>query len=186
MAMSCSDYIERFSAFLDGDASSEELSAFEAHLEACAACRRYRAVVEHGAAVLRSLPSPPLREDFEPRLRHRLYHVDDERSLAAHQSATPALTVVGIAILLTALAWAPVLRDGTPDIRLEAIVIDRAPAARSPIRPTGVMPLGTYGTKTPADLAAGLWEETLLYDYSALSQRYNQRARVRRVSDTER
>ena len=136
--------------------------------------------------MLRSLPTPTLREDFEPRLRHRLYHVDDERSIAAHQSATPALTVVGIAILLTALAWAPVLRSGPPELRLEAIVVDRAPAARSPIRPAGLMPLGTYGTKTPAELASGLWDQTLLYDYSALSQRYNQRARVRRVSDVER
>jgi anti-sigma factor RsiW len=184
--MSCSDFIERFSAFLDGDVSSEEIAALEAHLQACAACRRYRAVLQHGAAVLRTLPAPPLREDFEPRLRHRLYHVDDERSIAAHQSATPALTVVGIAILLTALAWAPLLRDGPPDVRLEAIVVDRAPAARAPVQPTGLMPLGTYGTTTPVGLAAGLWEQTLLYDYSALSQRYNQRARVRRVSDTER
>jgi hypothetical protein len=44
-------------------------------------------------------------------------------------------------------------------------------------------PPGTVSTRTPADIASGLWENTLLYDYSALSQRYDQRARVRRVAD---
>lgn len=187
MSMSCSDFIERFSDYLDGSAPAEEAVALEGHLEQCAHCRRYRNVVEHGATVLRSLPSPQLREDFEPRLWHRLYHVDDERVLTAHQSGAPALTVLGIAILLTALAWAPVLRGGPPDVQLEPIVVDRAPRERtSPFRPVGLMPVGTFGTRTPAGIGVGLWDETLLYEYSALSQRYNQRARVLRVSEPDR
>ena len=187
MSMNCSDFIERFSDYLDGSTPAEEAVALEAHLEACEPCRRYRTVVEHGASLLRSLPSPQLREDFEPRLWHRLYHVDDERVLNAHQSGAPALTVLGIAILLTALAWAPVLGGGPRDVQLAPIVVDRAPRAReSPYRPATFMPAGTFGAKSPAGFGVGLWDETIFYEYSALSQRYNQRPAVRRVSDPDR
>lgn len=187
MSMSCADFMERFSDYLDGSAPVEEAVALEGHLERCEACRRYRTVLEHGATVLRTLPAPELREDFEPRLWHRLYHVDDERVLTAHQSGAPALTVLGIAILLTALAWAPVLRGGPDDLRLEPIVVDRAPRAReAPYRPASFLPVGTFGTRSPAGLGVGLWDEALLYEYSALSQRYNQRVPLRRVSDPDR
>jgi anti-sigma factor RsiW len=181
--MNCSEFLVRFTDYLDGATAPEETGAFEAHVRECAACGRYRAVLEEGASVLRTLPQPSLREDFEPRLRHRLYHVDDERALNAHQSGTPALTVLGIAILLTALAWAPVLRGGATEVVLEPIVIDRAPRRASSFLPVMLAPPGTASTRTPADIANGLWENTLLYDYSALSQRYDQRARVRRVAD---
>lgn len=186
MSMTCSEFMERFSDYLDGSTPHEEAAALEAHLERCRPCRRYRNVVEHGADVLRSLPGPQLREDFEPRLWHRLYHVDDERALGAPQSGAPALTVLGIAILLTALAWAPVLRDGPQDLQLDPIVVDRAPRREAPIRPATFLPAGTFGTKNPRDIGVGLWERTLLYEYSALSQRYNQRGGIRRVSEPDR
>jgi anti-sigma factor RsiW len=184
--MNCSDFLTSFTDYLDGRVSAPVAEEIEGHLRVCDSCIRYRRVVEEGATLLSSLPAPELHEDFEPRLRHRLYHVDDERVLSAHQSGASAMTVLGIAILLTALAWAPMLRGGGPDVRLEPIVVDRAPRRASPFRPALLAPPGTFSTKTPSELDDGLWDNTLLYEYSALSQRYNQRMRARRVADFDR
>lgn len=178
--MNCSDLLARFTDYLDGTASDEEMVEFERHLDTCASCVRYRAVLERGADLLRALPEPELREDFGPRLQHRMYHVDDERVLGAHAaSGAPALTVLGIAVLLTAVAWSPTLFTGQPLVQLEPIVVDRAPT-RSPVRPASVTPPGTFSSKTETVLAEGLWANTLLYDYSPLSQRYDRRARAKR------
>ncbi len=184
--MNCSDFLARFNDYLDGPAPPGEIESMEEHLRGCDSCMRYRKVLDLGATVLRALPEPELREDFEPRLRHRLYHVDDERVVNAHQSGAPALTVLGIALLLTALAWAPALRGGASDVLLAPIVVDRAPRRASPFRPVSFAPRGAFSTKNPADLDDGLWDNTLLYEYSALSQRYDQRARVRRVAEPDR
>ena len=183
--MNCSDIVACFTEYLDGSMPESEVAVIDEHLATCATCVRYRNVLEHGAELLRALPEPELREDFRPRLQHRLYHVDDERVLSAHAtSGTPAMTVVGIALLLTAAAWAPTLQNGAPLVELDPIVVDRAP--RASLRPVSSSPLGTFSSKTPADLDDGLWENTLLYDYSPLSQRYGQRMRARRVGEPDR
>jgi len=144
----------------------------EEHLGGCDSCRRYRTVVEHGAELLRSLPAPELREDFEPRLQHRLYHVQEERVLSeAASSRTPALTVVGIALFLAAVAWSPLLRTSAPVVELPPIVVDRAPstsrllpaaAERSPLR-----------LRADPALDQGLWDDTRFYEYTPLSRRYD-------------
>jgi len=171
--MNCSDFVARITDYLDGSATREESEVLDAHLEACASCRRYKAVVEHGASLLRSLPQPELKEDFEPRLRHRIYHLDDLRHLSDHAaSGTPALSVLGIALVLTAVAWAPTLRGDAPVVELDPIVVDRAPV-RSPAR-SGVRPSSGYVRPASLmDLDRRLWDNrTILYEYSPLSQRY--------------
>ena len=178
--MDCSDFVARFTA-LDASAPQEDVQAMEEHVGRCSSCGRYKMVLEHGASLLKSLPEPELREDFGPRLRHRLYHVDDERVLADHATpAVPALAVLGIAILLTAVVWSPVLHDGAPVVELAPIVVSRAPQ-RSPVRPASSSPPGSFSSKTPPDLDGGLWDNTLLYDYSRLSQRYQQSASTSQV-----
>ena len=98
--MNCSDVVARFTDYLDGESSPSEEAAIEEHLSRCDRCVRYRNVLVHGAELLRGLPEPQLRDDFEPRLKHRLFHVDDERTLSAHgASGTPAMTVLSIALL---------------------------------------------------------------------------------------
>lgn len=182
--MNCSDVVNRFTDYLDRNAGASEAAAIERHLERCPSCVRYKAVLERGAGVLRSLPRPELRDDFAPRLQHRLFHVDDERTLVAHAaSGAPALTVVGIAILLTAVAWSPSLLSDAPVVELAPIVVDRAPA-RSSVRPASATPPGTFSTTSELD--QGLWANTLLYDYTPLSQRYEQRARVTGVGQLDR
>ncbi len=183
--MNCSEVVARFSEYLDGTAAQAEAEAIDRHLDGCPRCVRYRNVIEHGARVLRQLPEPELREDFEPRLRHRLYHVDDERTLRAHAaSGSPAMAVLGIALLLTAVAWSPRLFVGDPVVHLEPIVVDRAPR-RTPFRPASTPP-GTFSTKTDPGLDGRLWEGMLLYDFTPLSQRYEQRSRARSVARADR
>jgi len=181
--MNCSDLVERFTDYLDGSVSEEDGASIDRHLDECASCVRYKTVLAHGADLLRSLPEPELREDFVPRLQHRLYHVDDERALGDQAaSGTSALAVLGIAVLLSAVAWSPTFFGGARIVELAPIVVDRAPA-RTPVRPASATPPGTFSTKSQADLREGLWANTLLYDYSPLAQRYDRRARVRRVSE---
>ena len=183
--MNCTEVVARFSEYLDGTVSESDVSAIETHLGECGNCVRYRNVLVNGADLLRDLPELELREDFEPRLKHRLYHVDDERTLRAHAaSGTPAMTVLGIALLLTAIAWSPTIFAGAPVVQLPPIVVDRAPQ-RTPFQPASTVP-GTFSTKAEPDLNDPLWAGQLLYDYTPLSQRYDQRARVRRVGRIDR
>jgi anti-sigma factor RsiW len=184
--MNCSDVVGRFTDYLDGLASGTEAEAIERHLEGCPSCVRYKNVVVHGAELLRTLPEPELESDFGPRLRNRLHNVDDERVLLQHgASGTPAMTVLGIALVLTAVAWSPALFSGENDVELAPIVVNQEPV-RSPARPVRSSPPGVFSTKSTTDLGEGLWANTLLYDYTPLSQRYEQRARGRRAGQLDR
>ena len=178
--MNCSELVARFTDYVDGVAPPEDLGAMEEHLARCDSCRRYKTVVEHGAELLRSLPAPELREDFEPRLQHRLYHVLEEREhLGAPTSRTPALTVLGIAVLLTAVAWSPLLRTSAPVVELPPIVVDRAPQTFR-IRPIAAQESALRLRAAPV-LDQGLWDDTRLYEYSPLSRRYDRDLRARPV-----
>jgi anti-sigma factor RsiW len=177
--MNCSEFISRFTDYVDGDVPPPDVEAMEGHLSGCESCRRYKTVVEHGAALLRSLPAPELREDFEPRLQHRLYHVQEERSVPEHvTSRTPAFAVFGIAVLLTAVAWSPLLRENAPVVQLDPIVVDRAPVAPR-ARPLGPQRRPLELRIAPV-LDEGLWDDTRLYEYSPLSRRYDD-LRLRQV-----
>lgn len=174
--MTCSEYVERFSDIHDGMASEETIRAGEEHLAACPRCRRYRDVLEEGARLLRSLPAPEVREDFVPRLQHRLYHVEEEALLRRHtHSGATAMAVAGMALLLVAVAWAPALRPGVPVVDLPPIVVDDPPASA---RSRSVASFTAFAVRTtPAPVQASLWGDarTVLFEYSRLAQRYGQR-----------
>lgn len=178
--MDCSELIARFSDYIDGSASSEDVRAMEDHLASCASCHRYKAVLENSSSLLKSLPRVELREDFTPRLQHRLYHVQEERVFTDHvASGAPALAVLGIAVLLAVVAWAPVLRDSAPVVQLAPIVVDRAPL-RLPSASNGA--LGALdGGHEGGDLTIDLWDDTRLYEYSQLNRRYQGDAQNRQV-----
>lgn len=152
----------------------------EAHLAGCDSCRRYQVVLQHGASLLQSLPSAELREDFGPRLQHRLYHVQEERSLTEQvASGAPALTVFGIAVLLAAVAWAPTLRASAPVVELPPIVVDRAPRTAPPSGgPVGVP---AARRREAGSLDGNLWDDARLYEYSPLSRRYQGDPQPRQV-----
>jgi hypothetical protein len=126
--MTCSDFVARFSEYFDGTASEKDLREAEEHLSGCCSCRRYRDVVRRGAELLRTLPLPEVPEDFGPRLQHRLYHVDAEAVLKGpSSSAAPGMTVLAMALVLAAVAWAPTLRPTAPEIELPAVEVSQPP-----------------------------------------------------------
>jgi anti-sigma factor RsiW len=169
--MNCSEFVARFSDYVDGTAPPADAEAMEEHVGGCESCRRYKTVVEHGADLLRSLPAPELQEDFGPRLQHRLFHVQEERSFSeAATSRAPAFTIFGIAVLLTAVAWSPLLRGSAPVVQLDPIVVDRAPSMLR-VRSVDMQRQPLELRASPA-LDQGLWDDTRLYEYSPLSRRY--------------
>ena len=179
--MTCSEFVAHFSDLHDGTASADLACEMEEHLQGCSRCRRYRRVVERGAAVLRSFPGVRLREDFRPRLQHRLYHVDDETALRSHAaSGASALAVAGIAVLLVAVAWAPALRPGQPVVELAPVIVSRPPPVRD--ESTRVYLFQSQLTVTPVR-STGLWDDapSLMFEYSRLSQRYRRTSAVQRA-----
>ena len=186
--MTCSDFIEGFSEYFDGMAAPERVDAFEAHLERCESCRRYRDVFARGRKLLRSFPEVEIRDDFEPRLRHRIYHLEDgERIDPGSGSATTAATALGMAILLVLAAWSPALLSPEVDVELAPIVVSR-PATPPPLRagPAGLRAPNL--SLVPAGDAVRLGSErpdpwrspnALLYRYSTLADRARQRGLVR-------
>lgn len=178
--MTCSEFVEGFSEYYDGTSPSSLREEADAHLAVCVTCRRYNHVMSRGADLLRSLPEPEVTEDFGPRLQHRLYHVDDEATLRAHTgSGATALAVVGMAIILTAVAWSPALRNTAPTVELAPIVVSRPPSPMR-LRASAMYPVQFSGSRaTP--LERGLWDDApgLLFHNSRLYQRYGQHSSVR-------
>ena len=182
--MNCPDIVACFTDYLDGVSEPSEQVAIEEHMQHCRDCTRYMNVLLNGAELLRSLPELELKDDFKPRLEHRLYHVDDERAIAVHAgSRTQVMTVLGIALLLTGVAWSPTLFVRPPAVELPAIVVDKPPL-RGTVYPLRAMPIGVRDrdrSESGSDLDESLWVDQLIYDYSPLSDRYERRQRVRRV-----
>ena len=147
-------------------------------MASCEKCARYQEVVSRSVALLHVMPRAELAESFRPRLQHRLFHLDDGGSVAqtGRGSATPAVTVLGMAILLTAIAWSPTIGSGVPEVELPAIVVSGPPLLDPLLDPdaAGLMPVSS-GVPASSDLfPGGLWSDakSLLYEYSPMSERY--------------
>ena len=85
-------------------------------------------------------------------------------------SAIPVVTVMGMAILLTAVAWSPRMRNGVPEVDLPAIIVSGPPL---------IDPLFEFNAIGPVPVSSdlfsgGLWSDAndLLYEYSPMSERY--------------
>ena len=176
--MDCSEFLSRFSEFYDAPRGAPVRQEAEAHMAACGKCARYQEVVSRSVALLHAMPRAELAESFRPRLQHRLFHLDDGGSVArsGKGSATPAVTVLGMAILLTAIAWSPTIGSGVPEVELPAIVVSGPPLLDPLLDPdaAGLMPVSS-GVPASSDLfPGGLWSDAknLLYEYSPMSERY--------------
>jgi anti-sigma factor RsiW len=184
--MTCSEFVARFSEYYDGTAPEEFARRAEQHLGTCPTCCRYQEVVERGAKLLRRLPAPDLPEDFRPRLQHRIFHVDDPIVPGGPTSSVSTiLAVVGMAVLLAAVAWSPVLRPRAHMVELPPIVVTRPPAILR-ATPAGAFPFGgglSAGRAVDFRRWADLWGDAnwLLFEYSPLSRRYRGPAGVQRV-----
>ena len=148
-------------------------------MAACGKCARYQEVVSRSVALLRVMPRAELAESFRPRLQHRLFHLDDGAAVVGRPgrgSATPAVTVLGMAILLTAVAWSPTIGSGVPEVELPAIVVSGPPMLDPLLDPdaAGLMPVSSGVPASSGLFPGGLWSdaESLLYEYSPMSERY--------------
>ena len=176
--MDCSEFLGRFSEFYDAPHGAPVRQEAEAHMAACGKCARYQEVVSRSVALLHAMPRAELAESFRPRLQHRLFHLDDGGAVdrPGRGSATPAVTVLGMAILLTAIAWSPTIGSGVPEVELPAIVVSGPPLLDPLLDPdaAGLMPVSS-GVPASSDLfPGGLWSDAknLLYEYSPMSERY--------------
>ncbi len=182
--MDCSEFLARFSDFYDEPSGSEIRSRAERHMESCPACSRYFQVVERGVDMLRGMPGAEVPATFGRRLEHRIHHILDEqtRQRGGNGSAIPVATMVGIAILLTVVAWVPRVGESTPEVELPPIVISDPPADAVPVRlaPSPFLS-GQPGSVLRVDNV--LWDDpnSLLYEYSPLSSRYRTNRVLRRT-----
>ena len=146
-------------------------------MAACVSCARYQEVVSRSVALLHAMPKAELAESFRMRLQHRLFHLDHDDSLAraGRESATPAVTVLGMAILLTAVAWSPMIGDGVPEVDLPPIVVSGPPMPDPffEFDAGGLMPVSSDSRSTPGLFPGGLWSDAknLFFEYSPMSRR---------------
>lgn len=174
--MECSEFLKRFSEYVDGSLDAETRSRFDAHESECPSCRRYEQVVEKGAELFRSLDPLEVPQDFRPRLQHRIYHVEDGDALPdrAGSSGVTAATALGMAVLLSVAAWSPTLRAPEPEVELEPITASR-PFQRKPLatasltRPLVLEPVASGGF-TKDDLELWARSHELLFRFSSLSR----------------
>ncbi len=169
--MDCSEFLSRFSEFYDAPQGAPVRQEAEAHMAECGKCARYQDVVSRSVALLQVMPRAELAESFRPRLQHRLFHLDEGGPVAGpgKGSATPALTVLGMAILLTAVAWSPTIGNGVPEVNLPAIIVSGPPMFNPLLQPDVLGP-------TPVSsglFSGGLWSEpeNLLFEYSSMGER---------------
>ncbi len=114
----CAEYLEDHAAYIDGFLSDAESASHEAHAAACASCARYARVLKRGLSLVRELPEIEPSAHFEERLRHRIFHIEEE----ARQSRSGGRSMVGLAAaaVIAMVAWSPLMwRNATAD-RAEA------------------------------------------------------------------
>ncbi len=148
----------------------------------CGKCARYQDVVARSVALLHVMPRAELAENFRPRLEHRLFHLDDPDAVGrpGRGSATPAVTVLAMAILLTAVAWSPTIGSGVPEVQLPAIIVSGPPTFDPLLDPrldpdaAAFMPVSSSVPASSGLFPGGLWSDAknLLYEYSPMSERY--------------
>lgn len=109
--MDCAEFLEHYSDLRDATAPPALLRTLERHRASCPACARYDRVVRRGVQIACALPAVELSADFEARLQHRLFHVEDE--MARARALRPLRTAAGAALLAAAAAgvvWGPLGR----------------------------------------------------------------------------
>ena len=179
--MDCSGFLREFSEFYDAPTGASAREAAEAHMRECEACARYEQVVSRGVELLQAMPQVELAESFRPRLQHKLFHVDDGDAATQVRSgsAVPVAAALGMGLLLAVIAWYPSFLRATPEVSLPAIVVSRPPEP-PPLFETDAfgMPAGSS-----LNLGSGLWSNpnTLLYEYSPMSERYKNNSALRRT-----
>lgn len=123
--MECKEFLEGYSSYLDGLAGEDERRAFREHLDGCESCARYDRVVQRGLRAFRNLPRLDPSDDFLPRLRHRIYHLQDDIPLSSARHGGSAALLAVAAVGLLALAWLPFASQVPVEIQLPEVAVER-------------------------------------------------------------
>lgn len=126
--MQCTAFLQGYTDFRDGRLAPDREAEFRAHIEACSACERYDRVLRSGIELLSELPEPELSDDFMPRLRHRLYNVDQGvLDSSSNRFLGSAALVAVAAVGLLALFWLPFAATVPVEVELPAVAAERPP-----------------------------------------------------------
>jgi anti-sigma factor RsiW len=109
----CDEFLAGHSEYVDGRLSSLAAARLAAHADECRSCARYDRIVRRGMDLVRDLPAAEPSDDFELRLQHRIFHMEDAGALQPR--AGGAAAALGIAAAIALLAWSPMMvRDDAP------------------------------------------------------------------------
>lgn len=139
--MECKEFLEGYSSYLDGHLDPEEREVFDEHLESCRACARYDRVLQKGLEIFRNLPRPRSSPDFLPRLRHRIYHLEDGIPLESARGGSAAAVAVA-AVGLVALTWLPFATHMPVEVELPTVAVE-APQEQ-PVRAPSLFEPGPF------------------------------------------
>jgi hypothetical protein len=103
----CDEYMASHSEYLDGLLSPMVAAQLSAHADACASCARYDRIVRKGVDLVRDLPDVEPSVEFEMRLQHRIFHMQDAAALRPRSASAASALAVAAAVAL--LAWSPLL-----------------------------------------------------------------------------
>lgn len=128
--LSCAEFRARHAEHVDGLLSDTEEPRWREHARTCLPCARHDRAVRRACDLVRSLPCLSASEEFQPRLRHRIFHIQDEEHFTHRGSGGHVAVSLAVACLMAALAWSPLLQGGPEPLEL-APVRARAPEARA-------------------------------------------------------
>lgn len=119
--MTCQEYLALYSDYLDERLGAAARTRCTAHAEACRSCARYDRVMRRGLQLARSLPEIVPSSDFDQRLQHRIFHVQDDLARTDRLGASGALVALALAGVIALAAWSPVLTRGVgPEVERAA------------------------------------------------------------------
>ena len=123
----CDEFLARHSEYLDGLLEPLAKARLSAHAAACGSCARYDRIVRKGIDLVRDLPDVEPSEEFEMRLQHRIFHMEDARALQPR--AAGAAAALGVAAAIALLAWSPVLMKSDEAAMSRAATLDESAGA---------------------------------------------------------
>lgn len=152
--MDCTNFLEHFSEWVDGDLDPDLTDRANAHVAGCPECQQYEEVYAQGTNLLRSLHDElDVDEDrFRSSLEHRLVRMHRRGAEAARiGSGAPLVSILAMTVVVLSVAWIPVIMVLTePTVELAPIAAAR-PAARSPLPPVAIpamsLPTSTRGSR---------------------------------------
>ncbi len=166
--MDCQQFLARFSDYLDGRIEEGGVLEMERHQSGCDRCRKYARTLQSGIELLRALPPLDLPADFRPRLGHRLFHFEDGSPRSSRGSGATMVSVLSVAALIAAAAWAPTIGQPDPTLELPALVVAAPPAASfTPAQGSPTFPRN-LSIFTTTEFRDGIWGDShsLLREYS--------------------